>query len=281
MPNINFEDRLLERGKQVLTEAIEEVEITPLSSGSSPSGSLTIIDTDNQHKGLKLKLSIPRGETGAQGPQGPQGPQGKSFTYNDFTPTQLENLKIKGDKGEPGVDGYSPQIAVESEIEILAPEATAYVEDLNNDLRDVLLKFHIPRGTRGLTGRGSRLVIDAINTLEAGNDITYTTTQEYDSIQNLNVTHLTLGIPKGGIGEQGEKGDKGDIGIGSKIIVSDVVSLPPGSTPTYNTTYTYDENQNLNITNLTLGIPSGETGPQGKQGSVPVVNISTIYDLIN
>lgn len=44
--------------------------------------------------------------------QGPQGPPGKSFTFEDFTPSQLEALRgpqglqgEPGPKGEPGTPG--------------------------------------------------------------------------------------------------------------------------------------------------------------------------------
>lgn len=43
------------------------------------------------------------------GIQGPQGPKGDPFTYNDFTPEQLEALKVKGDPGKDGQDGRTPQ----------------------------------------------------------------------------------------------------------------------------------------------------------------------------
>ena len=48
----------------------------------------------------------PQGEQGIQGPVGPVGPKGDAFTYNDFTPEQLESLKgPKGDKGDTGERG--------------------------------------------------------------------------------------------------------------------------------------------------------------------------------
>ena len=48
----------------------------------------------------------PQGEQGIQGIQGPAGPKGDAFTYNDFTPEQLEALKgPKGDQGEKGEQG--------------------------------------------------------------------------------------------------------------------------------------------------------------------------------
>lgn len=49
------------------------------------------------------------GETGPQGPagqDGAQGPKGDPFTYNDFTPEQLEALRgPQGIQGPPGADG--------------------------------------------------------------------------------------------------------------------------------------------------------------------------------
>ena len=49
------------------------------------------------------------GQTGATGPQGPQGPQGETgaaFTYDDFTPEQLELLRgPRGQKGQTGQTG--------------------------------------------------------------------------------------------------------------------------------------------------------------------------------
>ena len=39
---------------------------------------------------------------GPKGDIGLTGPQGEPFTYADFTPEQLEALKVKGDKGDKG-----------------------------------------------------------------------------------------------------------------------------------------------------------------------------------
>ena len=57
----------------------------------------------------------PKGDAGPIGPQGPkgnkgdtglQGPKGEPFTYDDFTPEQLEGLKgPKGDTGPQGEQG--------------------------------------------------------------------------------------------------------------------------------------------------------------------------------
>ena len=39
---------------------------------------------------------------GPKGDIGLRGPQGEPFKYEDFTPEQLEALKVKGDKGDKG-----------------------------------------------------------------------------------------------------------------------------------------------------------------------------------
>ena len=58
-----------------------------------------------------------RGPQGIQGLQGVQGPKGDSFTYNDFTVEQLELLRgpqgiqgIQGDTGPAGQDGHNPVV---------------------------------------------------------------------------------------------------------------------------------------------------------------------------
>lgn len=105
--------------------------------GEEASGNIEI---DNKTHAMTLNLTLPRGEKGEQGPQGIQGltgnkgskgdkgdkgekgdrgekgEKGNAFTYNDFTPEQLNNLKgpkgeqgipgEKGDKGDTGPAGY-------------------------------------------------------------------------------------------------------------------------------------------------------------------------------
>lgn len=59
----------------------------------------------------------PKGDTGSTGPQGPQGIQGEPFTYDDFTPEQLEALTgpqgpqgLQGPQGEPFTyEDFTPQ----------------------------------------------------------------------------------------------------------------------------------------------------------------------------
>ena len=55
---------------------------------------------------IEIQAKNPTIQMGIQGPVGPVGPKGDKgdpFTYDDFTPEQLEQLKgPKGDTGAPG-----------------------------------------------------------------------------------------------------------------------------------------------------------------------------------
>ena len=52
---------------------------------------------------IEIQAKNPTIQMGTQGPRGERGPKGDPFTYEDFTPEQLESLK--GPKGDPGAPG--------------------------------------------------------------------------------------------------------------------------------------------------------------------------------
>ena len=76
----------------------------------------------------------PKGDKGDQGIQGPKGDKGDPgakgedgapFTYNDFTPEQLEALRgpqgeqgIQGPQGEPGRDGVNGKDGVDGKTPV-------------------------------------------------------------------------------------------------------------------------------------------------------------------
>lgn len=55
---------------------------------------------------------------GPKGDRGLTGPQGEPFKYEDFTPEQLEALKVKGDKGDKG-DAFTYADFTKEQLEAL------------------------------------------------------------------------------------------------------------------------------------------------------------------
>lgn len=99
---------------------------------------------------LSTTISIPGpkgndgapGLTGPRGEQGSPGPKGDPFTYEDFTPEQLNALKgPKGDKGDPGIQG------------IQGPKGEPFrYSDFTSDQLDILRGPMGPRGEDGPKG---------------------------------------------------------------------------------------------------------------------------------
>lgn len=65
-----------------------------------------------------------------KGPQGNPGPQGKPFTYNDFTPDQLNALKgPQGIQGPPGPAPDTSAFIVTEDLKLIINE----LKRLNGD----------------------------------------------------------------------------------------------------------------------------------------------------
>lgn len=65
-----------------------------------------------------------------KGPQGNPGPQGKPFTYNDFTPDQLNDLKgPQGIQGPPGPAPDTSAFVVAEDLKLIINE----LKRLNGD----------------------------------------------------------------------------------------------------------------------------------------------------
>ena len=77
-----------------------------------PAGSEATAKTEEENGRLVLKLGLPRGETGPRGKEGPPGPRGEpgNVDFEALTPEQMEMLK--GDPGNPGPPGASPNISI-------------------------------------------------------------------------------------------------------------------------------------------------------------------------
>lgn len=128
-----------------------------------------------------------KGEQGLQGIPGVKGDKGDSFTYEDFTPEQLNSLKgPKGDKGEQGLKG-------EKGADGITPDMSNYytIPQTNSKIAEEIAKASLG---------GDEQV-----------DLTAYATKVYvqDELQKI---ELTPG-PAGPQGEQGPKGERGEQGI--------------------------------------------------------------------
>ena len=68
-----------------------------------------------------IDLGYVIGPQGPQGSPGEKGDKGDPFTYQDFTPEQLETLKgPKGEHGEKGDPGAVPTFSINEEGHLIA-----------------------------------------------------------------------------------------------------------------------------------------------------------------
>lgn len=98
----------------------------------------------------------PKGEQGEPGPKGDPGPKGNPFQYEDFTPEQLEALKIKGDKGDPGPRGL--------------PGENGEPFTYNDFTQDQLEALRGPQGIKGDPFRYSDFTQEQLNALKVKGD---------------------------------------------------------------------------------------------------------------
>ena len=90
----------------------------------------------------------PIGPQGEVGPQGPQGPKGEPFTYDDFTPEQLNKLKgPKGDTGPKGEQGPQGIQGPQGEVGPIGPQGPQGIKGDKGDTGS-----QGPQGEQGLTG---------------------------------------------------------------------------------------------------------------------------------
>ena len=159
----------------------------------------------------------PRGEKGEVGPEGPQGAKGEKgdpFTYEDFTPEQLQGLQgPKGDKGEKG-DAFTYDDFTEEQLQALTgpqgpqgpqgsigPQGPQGEQGEKGEKGDTGAQG--PEGPQGATGPqgepgdAATISVGTVTTLPAGSNATVTnagTAQE---------AIFNFGIPRGEDGNDG------------------------------------------------------------------------------
>lgn len=159
----------------------------------------------------------PRGEKGEVGPEGPQGAKGEKgdpFTYEDFTPEQLQGLQgPKGDKGEKG-DAFTYDDFTEEQLQALTgpqgpqgPQGSIGLQGPQGEQGEKGEKGDTgaqgPEGPQGATGPqgepgdAATISVGTVTTLPAGSNATVTnagTAQE---------AIFNFGIPRGEDGNDG------------------------------------------------------------------------------
>lgn len=140
------------------------------------------------------------GEQGPEGPMGPQGEKGDAFTYDDFTPEQLEALKgeqgIQGEAGPQGPMGPKGDAGAPFAIKKIYSSISEMEADFSNS--DVL--------------EGEFVIINSNDTNDEDNGKLYLkATDSFSFIVDLSGVQGIQG-PKGDKGEQGEQGLPGQDG---------------------------------------------------------------------
>ena len=144
------------------------------------------------------------GEQGPEGPMGPQGEKGDAFTYDDFTPEQLEALR-----GEQGIQGeVGPQGPMGPKGDAGAPFA---IKKIYSSISEMEADFSNPE-----VKEGEFVIINSNDTNDEDNGKLYLkATDSFSFIVDLSGVQGIQG-PKGDKGEQGEQGLPGQDGKDGK-----------------------------------------------------------------
>ncbi len=192
-----------------------------------------------------------KGDKGDVGPQGPDGPKGDPFTYNDFTPDQLERLKgPQGPDGKPFTyDDFTPD-QLKSLIGPPGPDGKAFT--YNDFTPEQLDKLKGPQGDP------------------------FKISKVYSSVSEMNRGFATDNVPEGGfvVIETGNTDDvdnanlyvKGKTAYGFVTDMSGAVGFtgPQGPQGPQGATGPQGPTGATGPRGLTG--PKGATGPQGPQG---------------
>lgn len=127
------------------------VELAPMLFKAIPGGSIDLAEI------YPVSGSSPKGIV--RGPQGDKGDTGDAFTWDDFTPEQLQSLK--GDKGDP-----ADPLTITSES--TTPDGDTLVTFSDGS------SITVPKGEKGDDGISPVLTGGTATTLPAGSDPTVT-----------------------------------------------------------------------------------------------------------
>lgn len=162
-----------------------------------------------------------KGDPGPKGDTGPRGEKGEPFRFEDFTPEQLESLKVVGPAGEPGAKGDKG-------------DAFTYADFTQEQLE----ALRGPAGRDGINGRDG----------EDGVSITHTWNGTSLSITSASGTsQVDLKGQKGDQGQIGPQGPQGPAGQDYVLTQDDKTEIAGLVDLTNYATTTYVDNAVANI----------------------------------
>lgn len=144
MAKFDFQGKLFEQGRRVITGVINAINIRKLAPSDNPSGTLNVITDQEGRSSLEIELSLPQGEKGdtptveVGAVQGGAAGTSPIVTTSDTDTGVALNFTIpQGNRGERGAQGlqgiqgvqgepgYTPKVEVVQRIETLEPGAAA------------------------------------------------------------------------------------------------------------------------------------------------------------
>lgn len=156
----------------------------------------------------------PRGPQGIQGEQGIPGPKGDAFTYEDFTPEQLEALKgPRGADGDIGPTGPQGNTGLQGPKGDPGKDGKPFTYDMFTAAQLAALKG--PKGDPGPPGTGDSVDLSAYPTKEYCDTTFATKTNLSDYVKKSEISRYTSSVqltPEQLEKLKGPKGDKGEAG---------------------------------------------------------------------
>ena len=178
-----------------------------------------------------------------------------------------------GPPGQNGSDGTSVTGAVIDNTTTLNP-GNAAEASVTWDGANVRFTFGIPRGQDGVSSPPiTNFIVDGVNTLNPNDPAAVQTTFDGSAVR------MIFNIPRGfngGDGGQGQQGEPGPPGAPfTNFVVDGVNTLNPGDPATVNVSF------DGMAVRLLFGIPRGNDGGSGPQGSPGEVTAAQLNSAIN
>lgn len=135
-----------------------------------------------------------------------------------------------------------------------------------------IISLTIPRGSTGNDGKTPQF---KIGTVENGDDASASLSYDGEDLSGNPVYKINLVLPKGEIGNPGVDGSDGTDGRTPKFEAGSVTTLDPGEKAMAQITFKQNDTDGSPIYTISLSIPKGDTGNDGKTPILESVNATS------